>query len=82
MKVPEVLQPYRKLLQLHHHDFSRDVDTYVEYLDAKIVYLGEDNAFYSQEKFDELRRRHKAVRKFKNHELQELLNEIKSHISR
>ena len=37
---------------------------------------------FGQEKFDELRRRHKTVRKFKNHELQELLNEIKSHISR
>ena len=29
-------------------------DTYVEYLDAKIVYLGEEGTFYNQEKFDEL----------------------------
>ena len=35
-------------------EFNIYSDTYVEYLDAKIVYLGEDNAFYSQEKFDEL----------------------------
>lgn len=35
-------------------EFNIYSDTYVEYLDAKIVYLGEDNAFYTQEKFDEL----------------------------
>ena len=29
-------------------------DRYVEYLDAKIVYLGEDETYYSQEEFDEL----------------------------
>ena len=29
-------------------------DRYVEYLDAKIVYLGEEGTFYNQEKFDEL----------------------------
>ena len=37
---------------------------------------------FGQEKFDELRRRHKTVQKFKNHDLKELLNEIKSHTSR
>jgi hypothetical protein len=29
-------------------------DRYVEYLDAQIVYLGEDETYYSQENFDKL----------------------------
>ena len=33
---------------------------------------------FGQEKFDELRRRHKTVRKFKDFELQELLKELKN----
>ena len=33
---------------------------------------------FGQEKFDELRRRHKTVQKFKNHDLKELLKEIKN----
>ena len=37
---------------------------------------------FGQEKFDELRRRHKTVQKFKNHDLKELISEIKSHTSR
>jgi len=32
---------------------------------------------FGQEKFDELRRRHKTIRKFKNFDLEELLEEIK-----
>ena len=35
-------------------EFNIYNDTYVEYLDAKIVYLGEEGTFYNQEKFDEL----------------------------
>ena len=35
-------------------EFNIYSDTYVEYLDAKIVYLGEEGTFYNQEKFDEL----------------------------
>ena len=33
---------------------------------------------FGQEKFDELRRRHKTVQKYKDYDLEELLNEIKS----
>ena len=36
---------------------------------------------FGQEAFDELRFRHKQTRKFKNFELQGLLDEIKSHLS-
>ena len=35
-------------------EFNIYNDTYVRYLDAKIVYLGEEGTFYNQEKFDEL----------------------------
>mgnify|MGYP003680591436 FL=1 len=34
-------------------EFNIYNDTYVEYLDAKIVYLGEEGTFYNQEKFVE-----------------------------
>ena len=37
---------------------------------------------FGQKKFDKLYRRHKTVQKFKNHDLKELISEIKSHTSR
>ena len=37
---------------------------------------------FGEEKYHELHRRYKTVRKFKNYELEELLDEIKSHLSR
>jgi|TARA_R110002072_G_scaffold56410_7_gene146229 hypothetical protein len=35
---------------------------------------------FGQEKFDELRRRHKTLQQFKNHDLEELLEEIKNEL--
>ena len=35
-------------------EFNIYNDTYVDYLDAKIVHLGEEGTFYNQIKFDEL----------------------------
>ena len=37
---------------------------------------------FGTEKFDELHRKFSTMRKFKNYELKELLDEIKSHLSR
>ena len=60
--------------QCWSHNFSHTYQPY-EYYKWYINKFG-------QKKFDKLYRRHKTVQKFKNHELQELLDEIKSHISR
>ena len=44
---------------------------------ASIMVISSHIDKFGQEKFDELRRRHKTIRKFKNFDLEELLKEVK-----